>query len=246
MARRELTRAHCRVGLHNGLQIIDVVEIHIAQVLHRRVDVARHGNIDQEQRPVAPHPHQTRHLVSGQQDLRAAGRGHQDVRLLHRAEAIVKLDRPAPTFRGQSRRAVKRAVRDQHRMRALLCQVAHHRLAHLPGPDGDYRLAGQAIAENLLRQLDRHAPDRGRSPTHPRAGPYLLDRLEGFLEQPVEHLAGEPRVAGPVVGPLDLAGNLRLTQHHRVQPARHAEQVPHRVLVFVDVDMRPEIGPVIG
>ena len=51
----DLGRAPRQVLLDDGLQVVDVVEEHLLDVAHRRLDVARHGDVDDEER-VAPLP----------------------------------------------------------------------------------------------------------------------------------------------------------------------------------------------
>ena len=75
-----------------------------------------------------------------------------------------------------------------------------------------------------------------------------LARHDGRVEQPAEHLlrrAGvsrrSPRLRrgdGVGVAGLDLREDLPLADHQRVQPRRHAQQVPHRVAV----EQHEEVG----
>ena len=47
---RDLPRSSRQVLLHDRLQIVHVVEEHLLDVADRRLDVARHGQVDDEQR----------------------------------------------------------------------------------------------------------------------------------------------------------------------------------------------------
>ena len=61
------------------LQIVDVVEEHLIEIADRRLDVARHGDVDDEQRPVAPRPHDLFDARARQHRLGRAGGGDDDV-----------------------------------------------------------------------------------------------------------------------------------------------------------------------
>ena len=55
------------------------------------------------------------------------------------------------------------------------------------------------------------------------------------MKQPVEDLAGALGRTGQLVAFLDLSENLRLAHDHAVQARRHQQQVPHGVLVLVEI-----------
>ena len=84
-----------------------------------------------------------------------------------------------------------------------------------------------------MRQGGRGAADVG-------VGADLLAPLDGPLEQEVEHRAGAGLAPGRLPRPTDLAQDLMLAQHHRVEPGRHLEQVTDGVLVVVGVEVGVE------
>ena len=51
---RDLGAAPRQVLLHDALQVVDVVEEHLLDLADGRIDVARHGHVDDEQRLGAP------------------------------------------------------------------------------------------------------------------------------------------------------------------------------------------------
>ena len=67
--------------LHDRLEIVDVVEVAVLELVDRRVEVARHGDVDQEQRqPLAPAARSLDLLPCEHEAGRAGGRD-DDVRL---------------------------------------------------------------------------------------------------------------------------------------------------------------------
>ena len=67
------------------LKVVDVVEEHLLEVADRRLDVARHGDVDDEERPVR-RVRITSWTCAASAPLGGAGRRHHDVR---RAEHVV-------------------------------------------------------------------------------------------------------------------------------------------------------------
>ena len=78
-ARATLAGPPRQVLAHGRLQVVDVVEEHLLDLAGRRLDVARHGDVDDEQRPVAPRPHHRLDVRLGEDRRRRAGRGDDDV-----------------------------------------------------------------------------------------------------------------------------------------------------------------------
>ena len=104
---------------------------------------------------------------------------------------------------------------------------------HGAGPDDQHPLAGQRAAlvgEQPVRHADQgasRAADAGLG-LHPLADP------ERLLEQGVERGADGALTLGQRERVLDLAEDLALPDHHRVQAGGDGEGVGHRTLVEVD------------
>ena len=76
-----LLHALAQVGVDHFLQVVDVVEEDVVELVDRRLDVARHRDIDQEHGPVAPRRDHALHLVLVQDVVRRAGGGDHDIHL---------------------------------------------------------------------------------------------------------------------------------------------------------------------
>ena len=165
---RDLAGAPREVLADGRLQIVDVVEEHLLDLAGRRLDVARHRDVDDEQRPVAPRPHHRLDVRLGE-DRRGRAGGRDDdvagaergVQLLPRrgAGAADRLRRP--------RRVRHRPADDRDVLHALRLHVQRGQLAHLAGAD-DEDAAALQVAEDLPRERDRgearptRRPSRGR------------------------------------------------------------------------------------
>ena len=67
--------------LHPLGQVVDRVEVHLGQAGHFRLDVARHGQVEQQHRAASPGLERTLHRAQPDQGQRAGGAGHHDVEL---------------------------------------------------------------------------------------------------------------------------------------------------------------------
>src|SRR5436309_8699899 len=66
---------------HNRLEVVDVVEIAPLQLVDLRIEVARHRDVDQEQRSTLSGREHPLYLRAGDDEARGAGRRDDDVGL---------------------------------------------------------------------------------------------------------------------------------------------------------------------
>ena len=76
-----LFHALAQVGVDHFLQVVDIVEEDVVEVVDGGLDIARHGDIDEEHRLVAAGGDDALHLVLVQDVVRRAGAGDQDIHL---------------------------------------------------------------------------------------------------------------------------------------------------------------------
>src|SRR5271170_1944884 len=104
-----------------------------------------------------------------------------------------------------------------------------HLLRHRARAHDERRVAFQVAVDAFRELYTRQRHRRG-----PRA--YLglcahaLPYFKRSLKHTVQDRSRKTLLEGLAVSGLDLAQNLRFTEHHRVESRRHAEEVPHRVL----------------
>ena len=73
--------ALAEVGVDDFLQVVDVVQEDVVELVHGRLDIARHSDIDEEDRLVAARGDDALHLVLVEDVVRRAGAGDEDVHL---------------------------------------------------------------------------------------------------------------------------------------------------------------------
>src|ERR1700693_2258365 len=100
---------------------------------HSRIDVARHRQIDEQERSITPCLHQIFYIVATQQSLPAARRRDDNIDIAHFKKAITETDRFSTASGGQIERAVERTIRNEDRFRAFFYQKSNTVLRHLAG-----------------------------------------------------------------------------------------------------------------
>ena len=104
---RALRSSGARRSRDDRLQVVDVVEEHLLDLAGRRLDVAGQGDVDDEQRPCAPRPHDRLDARLGEDRRGRAGGGDDDVAAAERGVEIVpgRGERAADGLRESARRA---------------------------------------------------------------------------------------------------------------------------------------------
>ena len=143
----------------------------------------------------------------------------------------------APKPRRELLAALERAVRDRHAFGRARGEMGGRELDHLAGADEQHLRLAQVLeqlggqAHRRGRHADRMAADLGR------AAHFLGDR-ERALEHLLQRRAERAGAVGLAHRLLELAEDLRLAEHHRIEPARDAEGVARRRAAFEHVGVR--------
>ena len=97
-------------------------------------------------------------------------------------------------------------------------------------------------AEDFAGQIDGDGCDGNRVGADARFGAHPLGRGKGALQQMFELAGDGSGGARHGEGFFDLAQNLRLAHDHGIKAGGHAEEMAHRFLIAVLVEMRSEHG----
>ena len=165
-----------RLG-HDRLEIVDVVEVAAVELVDRRVEIARDGEVDEEQLPPAcararPSPRR------GRSRARSSTR-----RRRRRARAPP---------RARARSVLLFAV-ERRCSRPARAQVARRLLADLAGADQQDRAAVE-VAEHLLGERGGRRRDRRGALADRRLRTHLAARVQRLPEDTVEQQPGRARV----------------------------------------------------
>src|ERR1019366_3551479 len=203
--------SHVRCG--DGLQVVDVVDEDSVDLIHRRLDIARDSNINEENGPVATALHEGLSVFTAENGVRRAGRGNDDVGFGCRFVKLVEGNDAAFEGLSQLTCSFEGAVGHEYGSGSLLDEVARGQLTHFAGADEEDG-AAVARAENLAGKLDGHPGYGNGIGADGGFGADALGGGEGALQEMFK-LAGDG-AAGTSDGKcfFDLAENLRLADHH--------------------------------
>ena len=171
------------------------------------VEVARNGEIDQEQRAAFARRKRTLNHLARQRPARRARRGEHDVGARELVTDTVERQRRPAETRGQLLRAVRGPIRHERDLCTARDEVSNRELPDLAGADHN-DLAPPQIAEDLLGQRGSCGRDRRGALPDRGLRARLLAGVQRLTEEPIEDRAGRPgRVRGPhLAEDLTLAG----------------------------------------
>ena len=217
-------------------EVVDVIEVDVVQVVDERVEVPGHAEVDEEHVALLALPqHLDRGIARHQRLLRLHGTDDH-VRQPEIAAVVLETDGAGLETIRQFHRLLEGAVGDHQAVHAVLHQVAHQRFTHGAGADDHDGLFLQPV-ENAPGQIHRHRAHGHRPVGDARVLPHPLGHGEGAVEEPVEDAADGARLLRDGVVLLQLTEDLWLAHDHGVEAGGHAEDVPHRVLACVVVEL---------
>ena len=86
----------------DGLEVIDVIEVNVLQKVDLGVDVARHGDVDEQQRAVAAQFHQRLEPRAIEHVMRRGGAADDDIDLLKLAVPFIEVHGAPAAIRSAS------------------------------------------------------------------------------------------------------------------------------------------------
>ena len=226
---RDGSMAGVQAFLHDLAEIIHTVEEHVIQFGDLRLDVAWHREVDHQNRSMAARLDRAFDHSLAQDRQRAGRAGDYDVVQGKLLGQVVQRDCATLEAAGKLFAALDRTIGESHFARLLCGKVGRAQFDHFTRADKEYLLLGDARV-NALGNLDRRRRHRHGAGADVGPGAHLLRHRKRGLEQLVQHRAECAGVLGGFHRVLHLAEDLRLADHHRIEPARHAEGVGHRAL----------------
>ena len=159
----------------------------------------------------------------------AAGRGNHDIGIDQHLRYVCQQHRLGAEAVGQLAGPSQGAVGHHHLGDAGLGQVPGDQVNGLTRPHQQRAGVGQ-VGEDMPRQVDRGIGDRHRVFTDGRVGAHPLGDREHPWEKPHKLRPHGARLLGYRIGGLELAKDLRFTQHHGIQAAGDLDHVLQGVL----------------
>ncbi len=246
---RPLRRQHrpTRPTAGGTMKIVQVVQMHARRRPGGRLDVPRHGQIQQEQGPILPISDGRRDGF-GRHDRPAAARAaRHKIGVSQQRRQVVERPALPAELRGEPRCATCVATGDDQSRRPLCrrpgVQVLEQKPRDLARPDAQHRLAAESV-QGFVGIFEARLGNTRAGRVEPAGRADVTSDTHRPLEDAVQDPPRLLTIAGQLVGPADLAQHLRLAGDHGVERRRHAEQVPHGRLASVVVQVRREPGRV--
>ena len=218
----ELSAGACFFG--QLLERVDVVKIDFFDFSHGGVDVAGHGDVDEEQWAVLAGAAGLFDILTVDDGVGRTGRGDHDVDAVEDALPVVEAHGGAVHLRREFFGAVEGTVCHEDRFGSSGDEALRGRPAHFTGAQ-DHDFAVLEVAEDFFGQIDGHVADGGRSFLDRGFGADFFADAKGALEDAIEHGSGRPGFQRGLVGLFDLAEDFRFADHHGIQPADDATEV---------------------
>ena len=223
-------------GLHHIGQVVDGVEVDVGQRLDLGLDVARHGQVNHEHGPVLAQFHGALDRAQANDGQRAGGAADDRVELVQAAGQVGQAHHFGAKAAGELFAALQRAVGNRHRLGVAGSKVRGRQVNHFAGADKQ-NLDFAQILEQLAGQAHRRCRHADAVRANLGAGAHLLGHGKRALEQLVQRRAHGAGVACGAHGVFHLPQDLRLAQHHRVQPAGDAKGVACGLVALQRVGM---------
>ena len=156
---RDLGPASRQILLHDALQVVDVVQEDLFDLADLWVDVAWHGDVDDEQRFGAPPAQDHLDVFAHDDGSLRSRRREDDIRIAHRLSQVRPGDRASADLRRERVSVRWRATRNDDLLHAVAAQVLRGQRADLAGADDEHAPAVEP-PEDLSRQ--RHCGEAHR------------------------------------------------------------------------------------
>ena len=142
----------------DGLQVVDVVDEDAVELVDGGIDVAGHGNVNEEHGPITAAVHELLAVLAAEDGMGRTGRADDDVSLGGGFIELIEGDDSAIEGFGELASALECAVGNEDGAGSLLDKMAGGKLAHFTGAN---EKDGAALkgAEDLAGQLDGNGGD---------------------------------------------------------------------------------------
>src|SRR4029077_16128755 len=117
------------------LEIVDIVEEHVLELRHRGIDVPRHREVEDAERPATAPGDGGCHTIPGHHRVRGRGRAQHDVRVGEVLPRFVQGERARAEIFGDSRSALVRSVGYDRHADALGREARRGELGHVAGAE---------------------------------------------------------------------------------------------------------------
>jgi hypothetical protein len=221
-------------------EVVDIVQVDVVEVVDRRLDIAGNGDVDEEEAPALARAHRSHgHLARDDEPLGRRAR-HDDVGAHERPLELLPRTRRPTEIDGELLGPLGASVHHLE-LGPLFDEELGGGFGHLAGAEQE-RSATLEIAEDLAREIDRHARHRDLARADRGLGAHALGDVERAAHRALEVFADAAVRLGGLEGVLHLPEDLRFADDQRVERRGHAEKVADGVFVEVRAEVARHAG----
>ena len=222
----------------NACQIVDVEQASAVAIMDARVEITRHGNVQNHESSFAA-PVDLSIALQRDDRLGGAGSRKNDVRAANGVvELFPRCGLPAARF-GYLLSLGLAAIGNPNLLRLQFRQITQGQLPHLARPDHQHFFVVKVI-ENLPDIVDGRARHGDMSMGNACFVPHPSGHQSRMLEERVKQGADTGALLGDFVGSFHLAGDLPFTDDQTVQARHDAKDMAHCLGVAMDILMGPQ------
>ena len=232
---------HCRLAvglcaLHHLGQVVHRVQVNIAESFDFGLNVARHRQIDHEHGAALALFQRPLHRTQANDGQGAGGAADHCIKLVQTIGQIPQTHHFAAKTAGQLLAALQGAVGNGNGFGVFGSKVRGAQLDHFARTHKQH-LDLAEVFEQLARKAHRSGGHADAVRANLGGRTHLFGHGEGALEQLVQRGTQRTGLVRHPNGVFHLSQNLRLTQHHGIQPAGHPKRVAGHQAVFQRVGM---------
>ncbi len=225
----QFSLAFGRISLAHRLQVVHRVQEHVGETADRRLKVARHGQVQDQDGATRTSAVNLREVLHRHDGATGPCRADDQIRGREGGQQFVPGTHATGMPLGQCHGRWQRPVDDGDVGHAEIVQVRQRFLGHFARTDHQRDLVVEAF-KHLPRKIgDRHAGNADAAFVDGRLGGHATSDLGRPLEHGMRNGSGGLLLGGSLVSALDLRGDLRFPDHHAVEAAGHQEQVANGV-----------------
>ena len=214
----------------------------LCDVCDRRIDVARHGDVDDEERPIRTPRHRRATRPSSRTKCDApVDATTTSATASASASSGISTASPKPASVDESARARHRSIRDDHAIGALLTQALDGGPSHLAGADDENRRAREAFRGVTVPPRPRRLRSK---PILRRCGSARAPLLPAVSASRKSRCSVRPSEFARVrrdVRILDLPENFGFADEHRIEAGADAEEMLDRLTAEQRVEIRFDV-----
>ena len=208
----------CAVGIACRDEVVDRVEPHAWSLADARIKIAWDRQIQNHQRPACPVRLGSHEKLFRDNRAGRSGCAHDHIGCHELSFKVLKSFGFGAQSRGQFAGSFGSAVHNHYVAGSRIAEVAERFAGHLAGPDEEHSLVVESLEHAACKIRNRHAGNRQPLTADGGFAGHSFRGSKGCLKHFARERPGGLALLSDRPSLLDLRHNLRLAEHHAVEP----------------------------